>query len=113
MSLGGFLGSVPQEMAQGMLAEAQRANQHPVAHFEDERLAAEAAASVCVEQLLKPPENLFVPFTVPGKGDEGKVLKQAQPDVHWAHVDSGAQVCIVHEGVVQAFPHFMQYHQEF
>lgn len=101
------MGNVPEEMAQGMLAEARRANLHHTAPPEDDQQAAEAAASVCVEQLLRPPENLFVPFTVPGKGDGNKVVKQTQPDVHWAHVDSGAQVCIVHEGVVRAFPHLM------
>ena len=58
-----------------------------------------------------PPENMFAPFTVLEEtGGEG-ASRQVPPTVHWAHVDSGSMVCIVHEAVVDAFPELQKYRQ--
>ena len=56
-----------------------------------------------------PPENMFAPFTVLNRGEGCEAGRQATPPIHWGHVDSGSMVCIVHDGVLAAFPELQQY----
>ena len=77
--------------------------------------ATPVAECIAVEQALQrhhlpsphedPPENMFGPFTVVEGERATQAGRQEAPTVHWAHVDSGSMVCIVHEGVLAAFPY--------
>ena len=58
-----------------------------------------------------PPENMFTPFTILDQRPGGDLSRTASPRVHWAHVDSGSMVCLVHEGVISAYPDLLQYKQ--
>ena len=71
-----------------------------------------AAVEQAVHRHLKhgdPPENMFAPFTVPDHVGSRDAGREAAPLVHWAHVDSGSMVCIVHDGVLDAFPELREY----
>ena len=54
---------------------------------------------------------MFAPFTVCTSGEGHEAGRGVAPLVHWAHVDSGSMVCIMHDGVLDAFPELLQYRQ--
>lgn len=108
-----MLGSLPKAVADGLLAEARKANAHlPIPRPQAQR-EEEVAMVETLRRLSAPPENLFAPFTLPPCNQTGKPQRVGKPRVHWAHVDSGAQVCVVHKGVVDTFPELRAYHREF
>lgn len=59
------------------------------------------------------PENMFCPFTVVKRGQEGGLARERDPMLHWGNVDTGSMVNIVYSGVLRTFPHLHQYHEAF
>jgi len=56
---------------------------------------------------------MFAPFTLVARDQEGRLSRQDDPLVHWAHVDTGSMVNIVYQGVLDAFPALRAYSREF
>ena len=59
------------------------------------------------------PENMFCPFTVVGRGADGKLTRTPNAMLYWGNVDTGSMVNIVYSGVLKAFPQLLCYHEEF
>lgn len=53
-------------------------------------------AAVLRADMREPPENIFGPFTASAD--------RATATVHWANMDSGAMINVVHSGVLTVFP---------
>ena len=51
---------------------------------------------------------MFSPFTIVLETSTG-LQHEIQPCVHWAHVDTGAMINLVHHGVITAFPALQRY----
>ena len=52
---------------------------------------------------------MFAPFTILTTTTTGAFERSPHPTIHWAHVDSGSMVCIVYEGVLDAYPELLVY----
>lgn len=55
------------------------------------------------------PENDYIPFTFAKKNSKGSYHALQSRYVHYANVDSGAQVCCVTSALLLAFPQLNQF----
>ena len=101
VSWGALLGVLPESTTTSLLAKARHANRHLQPSAAE--LPSLVEAAVARSRL---PENMFGPFTV-----SAPTGVTSPPPVHWAHVDTGAMVNLVHRGVLHAFPELLQYCQ--
>ena len=49
-------------------------------------------------------EVLFVPFTLPRRGPDGRLQQEANPTIHFGMADTGAMVSCMTKEVLDAFP---------
>ena len=98
------LGLLPDRATSELLAKARRATAKLKEPAPDElpELVSEAVAR------SDRAENMFSPFTVVLETSAG-LQRETQPRVHWAHVDTGAMINLVHRGVLTAFPALQRY----
>ena len=98
------LGLLPDRATSELLAKARRATAKLKEPAPDElpELVSEAVA------WSDRAENMFSPFTVVLETSAG-LQRETQPRVHWAHVDTGAMINLVHRGVLTAFPALQRY----
>ena len=99
-----MLGLLPDRATSELLAKARRATAKLKEPAPDElpELVSEAVA------WSDRAENMFSPFTVVLEASAG-LQRETQPRVHWAHVDTGAMINLVHRGVLTAFPALQRY----
>ena len=98
------LGLLPDQATSELLAKACRATAKLKEPAPDKlpELVSEAVAR------SDRAENMFSPFTVVLETSAG-LQCETQPRVHWAHVDTGAMINLVHRGVLTAFPALQRY----
>ena len=98
------LGLLPDQATSELLAKARHATaklKEPAPN-ELPELVSEAVAR------SDRAENMFSPFTVVLETSAG-LQRETQPRVHWAHVDTGAMINLVHCGVLTAFLALQRY----
>ena len=70
-------------------------------------------AALHTHQNSPAPENMFCPFVVVERDNQGQLSRVPNPMLHWGNVDTGSMVNIVYSGVLRTFPHLHQYHKDF
>ena len=112
VSWGVLLNLLPDAKVQELLREA-KAPRPPSLPAAISEAAALHNTLLHAEQLTSspadPPENMFAPFSLAHLPDAIKPPHAPSNHVHWAHVDSGSMVCLVHEGVVHHFGELASY----
>ena len=111
VSWGALLNLLPSDKLQELLAEARNPKPAPLPPTISETTALQRTllhAHSLHSTPADPPENMFAPFVL-ARPHPDHPDTPPPPHVHWAHVDSGSMVCLVHDGVVRAHPELHPY----
>lgn len=108
VKFGDLLFSLPQDVVAPVLDQFRGVEHVPTsveiaAAVEAAVLAIDAARPLQPDKA--PPENIFAPFRVTTAIPTGFT--------HWANVDTGAMVNVVHSGVLRAFPELAEFRVDF